>query len=209
MRAPVLLTLLICHLQCINIKPVRMSVDMGSASSMLVCYQHWSVSKQSDTDISFYTFICSFFSFLFVKNVFISLKFSSLSFFLFAFHSFASVSLTEHSWIEALMQKALSSDAMCPLPALCHQLSFWCSNPKCCCAVTNTLLFQAAINRAFSCTFVTSLLSLSLPKSPVTNAARTGPENEARWWASHSHQSHCSSVSVCLCGGMWCNVASV
>lgn len=94
---------------------------------------------------------------------------------------------------------AKCSDAKCPLPALCHQLSFWCLNQKCCCAVTTTFLFQAAIHRAFSCTFTTSLPSLSLSKSPLTNAACTGPENEARWWVSRSHQSHCSCVSIRAC----------
>lgn len=50
----------------------------------------------------------------------------------------------------------------------------------------------------------------SFSESPLTIAALTGPENDARWWQSHNHQSHCSSVRfivvcaflfyICVCG---------
>lgn len=40
----------------------------------------------------------------------------------------------------------------------------------------------------------------SFLKSPLTIAALTGPENDARWWESHNHQSHCSCFyCVCVC----------
>lgn len=38
----------------------------------------------------------------------------------------------------------------------------------------------------------------SFLKSPLTIAALTGPENDARWWESHNHQSHCSCF-YCVC----------
>ncbi len=42
--------------------------------------------------------------------------------------------------------------------------------------------------------------AFSFPKSPLTGAALHGPENEPRWWLSHSHHSHCSvCVYVCVC----------
>lgn len=148
--------------------------------SILICLQ---------TELHRYTILfVPFFSLLFVKIVFIYLlNFSHLQ----VYHCWI------HCWIEALEENALSTDTTCHVPALCHQRSFWCSNQKFCCAVTNALLSRAAINSFFL--HIHYHILPSLATNHLWQTLLSLDLKMKHGGGCHTAISHTAAVCVCRC----------
>ena len=148
---------------------------MGSALGLLVCYQHWSVCKHGSTD----DLSPSFFTVLFVAIVLFVSPFLNVSLcILRLLHKSLICKCIVGQiicWIEALIQNALKHwcNVLSPrsLSVISDRLRG--SNQKCC-AVTNTLLSQAAINSFFRHNSIL-YYAFSSPKSPLTKSRSPRP----------------------------------